>query len=90
MRRFFEEVAIVEFGGPAERGCERLAAMRGAQYNDLSADRNSVAIVQAMEAILKRHAAGNAGTLVEVNGPRGGLVMLPRHGEPEVLHAGRV
>jgi D-galacturonate reductase len=90
LRRFFEEVATVEFGGPADRRAERLKAMRALSYNDLSADRNCVAIVQAMEAILKRHAAGEPGVLVEVNGPAGGLVLLPRRGEPEVLYPGPV
>jgi D-galacturonate reductase len=90
LRRFFEEVATVELGGPpAERG-NRLKTMRALTYNDLSADRNCVAIVQAMEAILKRHATGDPGALVEVNGPAGGLVLYPRRGEPEVLYPGPV
>jgi hypothetical protein len=80
----------VEFGGPAEERPARLAVARGLAYNDLSADRNCVAIVQGMEAILKRHAAGEPGTLVQVNGPDGGLVLYPRRGHPEVLYAGRV
>jgi predicted dehydrogenase len=90
LRRFFEEVAIVEFGGPSAERADRLKAARALTYNDLSADRNCVAIVQAMEAILKRHGAGDPGALVEVNGSRGGLVLLPRVGEPEVLYAGHV
>jgi D-galacturonate reductase len=90
LRRFFEEVATVEFGGPPAERTDRLKAMRALTYNDLSADRNCVAIVQAMEAILKRHAAGDPGALVEVNGPAGGLVLYPRRGEPEVLYSGPV
>ena len=90
LRRFFEEVAAVEFGGPSDQRADRLKAMRALTYNDLSADRNCVAIVQAMEAILKRHAAGDPGALVEVNGPAGGLVLYPRRGEPEVLYPGPV
>jgi len=90
LRRFFEEVAAVEFGGPAEQRPERLRAARALAYNDLSADRNCVAIVQAMEAILKRHAGGEPGALVQVNGPDGGLVLYPRRGPAEVLHPGRV
>src|SRR5262249_29286925 len=55
LRRFFEEVSFVEFGGvPAERE-SRLEQMRALTYNDLSADRNTVAVVQALEAILERH-----------------------------------
>jgi predicted dehydrogenase len=91
LRRFFEEVAFVEFGGePGLRG-RRLEAMRALSYNDLSADRNTVAIVQALEAILKQHAAGHPGSVVEVNGPRGGLVQwLPGQAEPVVLYEKQV
>jgi len=90
LRRFFEEVAFVERGGPPAERPARLRQMRSLIYNDVSADRNCVAIVQAMEAILKRHAAGEPGAIVEVNGPAGGLVLLPRRGEPEVTYAERV
>ena len=90
LQRFFEEVAAVEFGGPAAERPARLRAARALNYNDLSADRNCVAIVQAMEAILERHAAGEPGALVEVNGPAGGLVLYPRRGSPMVLYSERV
>jgi hypothetical protein len=90
LNRFFEEVAAVEFGGPPDERAARLRAARSLTYNDLSADRNCVAIVQAMESILARHAAGDSGALVQVNGPDGGLVLYPRRGEPRVLYAGRV
>jgi predicted dehydrogenase len=90
LRRFFEEVAAVEYGGPADQRAERLRAARALTYNDLSADRNCVAIVQAMEAILHRHAAGEPGAIVEVNGPDGGLVIYPRRGQPAVLYSGTV
>jgi predicted dehydrogenase len=89
LRRFFEEVAYVEFGGPAAQRGERLARMRALAYNDLSADRPTVAAVQALEAILARHAAGRPGAVAEVNGPHGGLVLFGP-GEPEVLYAPRV
>jgi len=90
LQRFFEEVAAVEFGRPAEERPARLRSARELSYNDLSADRNCVAIVQAMEAILKRHAAGEPGALVEVNGAEGGLVLFPRRGPAEVLYPERV
>jgi D-galacturonate reductase len=90
LQRFFEEVSAVEFGGPAAERPARLRAARAFNYNDLSADRNCVAIVQAMEAILERHAAGEPGALVEVNGPAGGLVLYPRRGSPMVLYSQRV
>jgi D-galacturonate reductase len=90
IRRFFEEVATVEFGGPTEERPARLRDVSSLSYNDLSADRNCVAIVQAMEAILKRHAAGEPQAIVEANGPDGGLVLYPRRGHAEVLYPGRV
>jgi hypothetical protein len=48
--------------------------MTALTYNDLTADRNVVAAVHAIEAILRAHAAGRPGSVVTVNGPRGGLV----------------
>jgi predicted dehydrogenase len=90
LRRFFEEVAYVEHAGPPQKRGDRLCEAAALSYNDLSADRNCVAIVQAMEAILKRHAEGDPGCLVEVNGPLGGLVLYPRRGEPTILYPERV
>jgi predicted dehydrogenase len=91
IRRFFEEVAIVEFGGPAESRGERLRQVRRMSYADLSADRNTVATVQAMESILRRHAAGQPGCVVKVNEPAGGLVLcVPGREETEILYPGRV
>ncbi len=91
LRRFFEEIAFVEWAGPpAERG-QRLEAMRALTYSDLAADRNTVAVVQAIEAILARHAAGQPGCVVEVNGRAGGLALwAPGQLEPEVLYPGQV
>jgi predicted dehydrogenase len=89
--RFFEEVALVEHGGPAEQRDARLEQVRRLGYADLSADRNTVATVQAMEAILARHAAGQPGCVVRVNDPKGGLVLFaPGQAEAEVLYPGRV
>jgi len=91
LQRFFEEAAFVEFGdSPAER-LERLQQMRALSYNDISDDRNTVAIVQAMEAILERHARGQPGGVAEVNGPSGGLVLrFPGQVEPVILYQARV
>jgi D-galacturonate reductase len=88
IQRFFEEVAYVEFGGPPELRDDRLSAMRALGYNDLAADRNTVAVVQAMEALLQRQAKGHPGGYVEVNAPNGsGLVMrVPGQVEPVVLY----
>lgn len=87
IRRFFEEVAFVEFGGSDSERVNRLNQMRALMYNDLSADRNVVAAVQGMEAILARHAAGLPGCQVTVNTPRPGLWMfVPGQAEPECLY----
>ena len=75
IERFFSEVAQVEFGGPASEREVRLKQVEALRYNDLSADRNCVAIVQALEAILHEHSAGNPGCSVVVNSAAGGLVL---------------
>jgi D-galacturonate reductase len=91
IERFFEEVAFVEFGGPPALRPERLARMQSLAYNDVSADRNVVGMVQAMEAILARAAEGRPGCTVEVNGPGGGLVLwAPGVAEALRLYGGRV
>jgi predicted dehydrogenase len=91
IERFVREVAHVEFGGPASERGERLAAARQLAYNDLSADRQVVAAVQAMEAILARHAAGQPNCVVQVGHELGSLVLFaPGRAEGEVLYAGKV
>lgn len=91
IRRFFEEVAWVEHGGPDSARPQRLEAIQQLGYSDLSADRATVATVQAMEAILERHASGRPGSMVIVNGAAGGLVLQePGAAEPVVLYPGRV
>jgi predicted dehydrogenase len=90
LRRFFEEVAFVEYGVTEQRP-ERLRAMRGLAYNDLASDRNVVAVVQALEEILRLHATGRPGSMVEVNGAQGGLVLRePGQRESVVLYANAV
>jgi predicted dehydrogenase len=91
LERFVREVAQVEYGGAASDRATRLAAARTLTYNDLSADRQTVATVQAMEAILAAHAAGRPNCIVNVNEERGGLVLYaPGSAEPEILYAGKV
>jgi predicted dehydrogenase len=91
IRRFFEEVASVEFGGPEAERTVRLDQMRALTYNDLTADRNVVAAVQGMEAILARHAAGAPGCSVTVNTPMPGLwLFTPGRSEPECLYGDTV
>ncbi len=91
LQRFFEEVAFVEHGGPPGKRTERLNEVRNQGYADLSADRNTVATVQALEAILARHADGQPGCVVQVHEPGGGLVLYaPGRADAEVLYPGRV
>lgn len=91
IQKFFEEVAWVEFGGPAAQRPERWRQMRDLAYNDVAADRNTVAIVQALEAILAEHAEGRPGCLVEVNAPEGGLVLrMPGQREAVILYPDQV
>lgn len=91
IERFAREVAYVELGGAAGQRADRLAEMASRNYNDLSADRQVVAAVQAMESILARHAAGEPNGIVEVNGRAGGLALyLPGKPEPEMLYHGTV
>jgi predicted dehydrogenase len=86
LERFFAEVAHVEFGGAGDRD-QRLQAMRALQYNDLTADRATVAAVQALEAILHEHAQGRPGALARVNGREGGIVLwTPGSPEATVLY----
>jgi predicted dehydrogenase len=88
LRRFFEEVAFVEFGAPPGERAERLERMRALAYNDLAADRSVVAAVQALEAILRQHAQGRPGCHVTVNSPKPGLwLWLPGRAEPECLYS---
>jgi predicted dehydrogenase len=91
IERFVRETAYVEHGGPAGERDKRLAEMRKLGYDDLSADRQTVAAVAAMEAILAKHVAGKPNAVVEVDHPAGGLVLFaPGSKEPEVIYSGRV
>jgi hypothetical protein len=48
-------------------------------------------VVQALEAILTRQASGRPGTIAEVNGPEGGLVLrTPGESGFEVLYPSKV
>ncbi len=88
LHRFLEEVAYVEYGGPREERIDRLGRMRALAYNDLSADRRTVATVQALEAILGHHAAGRPGAVVTINGNNGGLILArPGSSECEILYS---
>ena len=83
-RRGYGVEAVTRFFSEVRAG-ERFA------YNDLAADRNVVAAVQATEAVLAAHLAGHPGGVVEVNGPLGGLVLkLPGVAGGTVLDPRRV
>ncbi len=91
IERFAREVAYVELGGDPDGRAARLSEMASRNYNDLSADRQVVAAVQAMEAILAKHAGGEPNGVVEVNGRSGGMALyLPGTSEPEMLYQGTV
>ena len=87
LERFVREVAFVECGGPAADRADRLATINQLTYNDLSADRQTVAAVQALEAILAKQFKGHPDCVVRVNDPRGGLVLYePGEREPQILY----
>ncbi len=66
--RFAREVAFVEHGGPSDQRSQRLAEIRKLDYADLSADRQVVAAVQAMEMILEEQAKGNPDRVARYDG----------------------
>lgn len=91
IERFVREIGYVEFGGSPDERSKRLSEMRSLAYNDLSADRQVVAAVQAMEEILRRHANGTPDCVVRVNGEHGGLVLYePGSQQYDVLYDPRV
>lgn len=91
LERFARELAYVKFAGTAADESKRLAEVQALSYNDLAADRQSVAAVQALEAILERHAAGEPDCVVRVNDSHGGLVLYrPGSSDPQVLYRGQV
>ncbi|MEO8077126.1 MAG: Gfo/Idh/MocA family oxidoreductase [Acidobacteriota bacterium] len=88
LRRFVEEVAYVEFGGGEDERGARLGEMGALRYNDLGADRQVVAAIQAMEAILAHAAAGSPDGMVRI-APEGRLLLhLPGRAESIELYGG--
>ena len=91
LERFVREVAHVEYGGANSERETRLQSINALAYNDLSADRQTVAAVQGLEAILEHQFQGKPDCVVRVNGPQGGLVLYePGAEKPEVLYAPQV
>jgi predicted dehydrogenase len=86
LRRFVEEVAYVEYGGAAGQKRDRLEEMRALRYNDLDADRQVVAAVQAMETILEKASRGKPDGVVRID-PSGRMALhLPGSSEPVVVY----
>src|SRR5439155_14797726 len=91
IERFARELAYVEFGGDASGRAARFAEVQELSYNELAADRQTVAAVQALEAILAHAANGEPDCVVRVNGPDGGLVLYrPGLSHPEILYLRKV
>ena len=87
IERFVRELAFVEHAGPGDQRDSRLQQVQNLSYNDLSADRQVVAAVAALEAILERQVAGQPDCVARINDPQGGLVLYhPGSAEPEVLY----
>ena len=90
LEQFAREVAYVEYGHNGTRD-NRLHEVRQLTYADLAADRQVVAAVQAMEAILARQAAGSPNAIVQVNTGDGGLALYtPGSPRPEILYEPQV
>lgn len=91
IERFARELAYVEFGGEASGRTARFTEIQQLAYNELAADRQTVAAVQALEAILAHAANGEPDCVVRVNGADGGLVLYrPGSNHAEVLYAPKV
>ncbi|MDC0274299.1 Gfo/Idh/MocA family oxidoreductase, partial [Planctomycetaceae bacterium] len=91
IERYAREVAYLEHGGPKAERPKRLEELRSLSYNDVSADRQTVAAVQGLEAILEKAAAGEPDCTVRVNCQHGGLVLYrPGSADYEVLYEGPV
>jgi D-galacturonate reductase len=91
LERFAREVAFVEFGGANSERETRLQSIQSLAYNDRAADRQTVAAVQALEAILDHQFKGQPDCIVRVNDSEGGLVLYaPGSDRPTVLYGPRV
>lgn len=90
IERFFQEVAYVEFGTRGTRE-SRLQEVNSFAYNDIRNDRNTVAVIQALEALLTAQAENHPGAVVTVNFPSPGLhLAIPGVSESISLYSNRV
>ena len=86
LERFARELAYVKFGGTDSEQPKRYEQIQSLAYNDLSADWQTVAAVQALEAILERQAAEEPDCVVRIGDPHGKLVLYrPGQSTPTVL-----
>ncbi len=86
LERFARELAYVKFAGPNNEQPKRYEQIQSLAYNDLSADWQTVAAVQGLEAILGRQAAGEPDCVVRIGDPLGKLVLFrPGQSTPTVL-----
>lgn len=91
LEEFAREVAYVEHGTDDRSREERIGQLSAGFYNDIASDRQTVAAVQAMEAILDQHVSGNPDCVVRVNESGGGLVLyIPGQAEGIVLYKDQV
>ncbi len=91
IEQFAREVARSSLAVPNQSVSTTGARFASLGYNDLSADRQTVAAVQALEAILEKHVQGEPDCVVRVNDEQGGLVLYrPGSSETEVLYDGIV
>ena len=75
IERILHEIAFVEHGGPDSERESRYRTVSAMTYNDIRAERNCVAVVQALEVILSDAAIGKHGSVGFVNHDLGGLVL---------------
>ena len=93
IERFAREVALLEFGGPDSDRPARYRQLQSLHYNDLAADRQVVAAVQALESILQYAANGEPDCVVRMNDAASGAGMAlyrPGSAEPICLYDGTV
>ncbi|WP_373650334.1 Gfo/Idh/MocA family protein [Schlesneria sp. DSM 10557] len=87
LERFVRELGYVKFGGTSSEQPQRLEQMQSLAYNDLTADWQTVAAVQALEAILERQAAGEPDCVVRVDPQQRSLTLYrPGQAAPVKLH----
>ncbi len=91
IERILHEIAFVEHGGSNTEREIRYRTVSALTYNDIRAERNCVAVVQALEAILADAADGKHGSIVFVNHHLGGLVLCrPGSNDTKVCYRNQV